>query len=421
MDRLRRLLEEGAAVLLALTRPAARSVRDNVGLAALSIVLAFGLWIFVTDTEDETRIGIPPIDITVEPVNPAADVTVANEISSVRVRLRVDQDVWDSLTPADFKATVSLEGLSVGIYDLPVKVTAQTSRGGLSVIEPVPDTVEVDLEPLFSKSVPVTVQVAGSPPEGYTQGVAEADDEAALITGPQAKVTLVSQAAAPIDVSGRTERVDQSVRLEPRDQNGFLVQGVTVEPGVSKVSVEIEQVEYSKVVIVSPDIRGQPARGYNIVATDVEPPTVTIFGPKDFIEETRAIRTKPVDIADAENDVVRSVSLDLPSGTSVSGGVSVTVTVDIEPASGQVSFVVPVSAYGLAGGLSVLGGLPSVEVLVLGPVPELLDVRPNDISATVDLEGLGKGTHTVSVKVTVPGGLLAAGVQPEEIKVQLEE
>jgi len=190
MDRLRRLLEEGAAVLLALTRPAARSVRDNVGLAALSIVLAFGLWIFVTDTEDETRIGIPPIDITVEPVNPAADVTVANEISSVRVRLRVDQDVWDSLTPADFKATVSLEGLSVGIYDLPVKVTAQTSRGGLSVIEPVPDTVEVDLEPLFSKSVPVTVQVAGSPPEGYTQGVAEADDETALITGPQATLLV---------------------------------------------------------------------------------------------------------------------------------------------------------------------------------------------------------------------------------------
>ena len=43
------LIWEAAVVIGALLRPAAKSVRENSGLAVISLVLAFGLWIFVTD------------------------------------------------------------------------------------------------------------------------------------------------------------------------------------------------------------------------------------------------------------------------------------------------------------------------------------------------------------------------------------
>src|SRR3990170_4684793 len=121
MEQIRRLFQEGGLFLLALVKPAARSVRENVGLAALSVVLAFALWIFVTDTENPTRTGVLPLDLTVEPVNVPADVALADELVTVRVRVRVAEDVWDSLTAADFEATVDLDGLSAGIYDLPVE------------------------------------------------------------------------------------------------------------------------------------------------------------------------------------------------------------------------------------------------------------------------------------------------------------
>ncbi len=421
MERVGRLFQEAALVALTLLRPAARSVRENVGLAALSVVLAFGLWIFVTDTNNETRTGVPAIDLVVEPVNPDADVTVANELAAVRPRVSVSSDVWNSLTAADFKATVDLEGLRVGVYDLPVKVTALTSRGGLRVIGPVPAQIEVDVEPLFSKSVPVEVDIQGEPPAGISLGTAQTEDDTVVVTGPQAKVEQVVQAVAPLDITGRTEPVRQAVRLETRDARGFLVQGVSVEPGVTEVRLGLEQSLFNRTLVVSPDVRGAAAQGYNVVGISVSPTTVTVFGSQEFVQETTVIRTQPVDMAGAKEDVVRSVSLDLPQGASVSGSVNVTVTVNIEAASGQLGFGVPVSTVGMDSGLAVTGGLPTVQVSLLGPLPALLELSPNDIAATLDLSGRGAGSHAVPVTVTPPAGLLVASVSPGEIQVTLEK
>src|SRR3972149_2211469 len=116
MQQLMRAVRETALFLVALFRPAVRSVRDNSGLAVLSIVLAFGLWIFVTDAENPTRTRVLPVDIAVEPVKVPPDVAVANPLTAVRARVRVADDVFDSLTAADFEATVDLDGLTVGVY-----------------------------------------------------------------------------------------------------------------------------------------------------------------------------------------------------------------------------------------------------------------------------------------------------------------
>ncbi len=420
MERARRLLQEAVQVLATLARPAVRSVRGNAGLAALSVVLAFGLWIFVTDTNDQTRSGVLAIDLVVEAANPAPDVTLANELATVRPRLKVSSDVWDSLTGADFKATVDLAGLQVGVYDLPVKVTAQTSRGGLRVVGAVPGQIEVDLEPLFSKSVPAVVDIKGEPPAGFNLGSPEAEDEAVVATGPQAKVEQVVQAVAPLDITGRTASVRQAVRLEARDARGFLVQGVSLEPSVTQVRATLERALYSRTLVVSPDVRGAPAQGYNVAGISVSPTVVTAFGSQSFVQETTVIRTQPVDIGGATADVVRSVSLDLAEGVSVSGSVNVTVTVKIEAASGQIVLGVPLSAAGLDAGLMIRGTLPTAQITLLGPLPELLSLGPSGVAASVDLSGLGAGTHMVAVKVTPPVGVLVASVTPAEIQVVLE-
>ena len=420
MERIQRLFQEGARLLLALVKPTAKSVRENTGLAALSLVLAFALWIFVTDTENPTRTGVLPLDLTIEPVNMAGDVVVASELVTVRPRVRVAQNVWESLTPADFKALVDLDSLRPGLYELPVKLTTVTSRGGLRVIEAVPSQIEVQLEPMFSKSVPVVVDVGGEPPAGFSMEPPEPEKAAVLVTGPQAKVDMVSQVVGLLDVAGRTESVRQAVRLEARDQRGFLVRGVTVDPSVTKVVVRIEPTQFSRTLTIAPQVYGTPAQGYNVVGASVSPATVTIFGSQSLIETTLAIRTTPVDISGAVKDVVRTVPMDLPPGASVSGDLNVTVTVEIEAASGQMAFVVPVNAVGLGEGLGIVGALPSVQVVLLGPLPTLLALRPTDIIASLDLSGLKAGAHTVKVNVKAPSGLQVTSTSPEEIPLLLE-
>lgn len=420
MERLRQLVNEAVHALRSLVWPVAGSVRDNAGLAALSVVLGFALWIFVTDTENPTRSGILPLDLAVEPVNVPGDLAISGSPVNVRVRVEVDPDVWDTLTNADFQATVDLGGLQAGTYDLPVRVEPETGRGNLRVIEVLPPTVPVELKSLFSKSVAVSVNLEEPPPPGFEASVPEPDSDTVLVTGTQDRVTLVTQAVATLDLSGRTDDTVQAIRLEPRDSRGFLVEGVTLEPSLVNVSVEIEQTEFSRALVISPQVTGSPAEGYDIVSVQADPAVVTVFGPQSFVGEAATIRTQPVDITDATEDVVTTVALDLPADVSVSGGTSVTVTINIQPATATRTLGVTAVAIGLDANLAINGTLPLIEVVLLGELPDLRDLRPNDIGATINLTGLGEGTHTVTVSVSAPAVASVASTSPETVQITLE-
>ncbi len=420
MELVKRLLGEALNVLRGIVWPVVTSVRGNVGLAALSVVLGFGLWIFVTDTTDATRSGVPPFDLEVEPVNVPGDLALAGSPVNVRVRVDVDEDVWDTLTPADFEATVDLEGFQAGTYDVPLRVEPLTGRGGLRVTQVIPATIEIDLKSLFSKSVNVLVSLEGAPPPGFEASLPELDADTVLVTGTQDRVTLVTQAVAKLDLSGRTEGITQGVRLESRDSRGFLVEGVSLEPSVINVSVEISQTEFSRALVISPTVVGVPASGYDVVSLSSDPPVITVFGPPSFIGEVATIRTQPIDITGAIDDIVRTVSLDLPVDVSVSGGTSVTVTIQIEPALGRQTLGVTAVAVGLDPDLSVIGALPLVQVVLLGELPALQALRPNDITATLNLSGLNEGTHQVTVSVSVPAEASVASISPDTVEITLE-
>jgi len=417
-----RVFEETVAIVLGLLRPAVKSVRENTGLAALSVVLAFGLWIFVTDTENPTNVRVVPEDIPVQAIHVPADVALADVLPPVRARVRVADNVFESLSAADFEATVDLQGLTVGTYDLAVQVRPLTSRGGLRVDDVLPQRITVRLSEQISKSVPVSIDTQGSPPSGYTTGSPQTKQTTTLVSGPQDKVDQVTQAVAVLNVNGRTEPVDQAVRLVPRDSRGFLVVGVELDPPLIDVSLDVQQQLFSRSLAVSADVTGTPADGYNVVAVSVNPASVTVRGLESFIQSALTIKTRPVDIQDSTGDEVRSVSLDVPADVSVTGGIKVvTVTVKIEPASGQAVFLVPVNPVGLGDGLSIRGALPSVQVTLRGTLPGLRDVTPADIVASVDIKDKDAGIYRVTVKVTAPADLQVLSVSPVEVQLTLEK
>lgn len=421
MKQVIRAFQETALVIASLLRTTLDSIRQNGGLAALSVVLAFGLWIFVTDAENPTRTRVVPEEITVEAVNMPADVVLARQLDPVRVRVRVPEDVFGGLTAADFEATVDLDGLGIGVYELPVQARAP-SRGNVRVENVLPEKINVTLVPLVSKSVSIEVDVQGSPPAGYVMRSPQVEDDTALVSGPQEKVGQVAKAVASVNVDARTDPVNQSVRLVARNQSGGLVQGVTLEPGITDVSIDIDREEFSRAVAVSPRTTGAPADGYNVISVSVNPVSVVVTGSKEFIEGAATIPTRSVDISGATDDVVRSVSLDVPSGVSITGGVSVvTVTVKIDPAVGVITFGVPVNATNLGEGISIVGSLPFVQVTLFGPIPRLRSLSPNDIRAVADLNDKGAGVHKLQVKVSAPEGLDVRSVSPPEIEVTLEK
>lgn len=422
MQRIANFFREIGHVLSAVVRPTGRSLRDNTGLAALSVVLAFGVWIVVTQADNPSRSRVVAPVIAVEPINVPGDVAVVEPVPGVQARVTVADSVFDSLTAADFLATVDLDNLTVGDKELPVDIQLRNNRSGLRVDEALPARIKITLAPLKTKEVPVVVDVQGTPASGYTMGTPATDEATVLVSGPVTRVDEVTQVTATMNVDAAADDIDQSVRLVARKANGELVPSVKLTPEIIGVRIDIQQKTFSRTVVISPVITGAPAAGYNLVSVSLNPPTVTISGSRDLINGTITVSTKSIDLDGATADVVKGVSLDLPTGAEVTGGPpSVTVTVKIAPAEGSFTFAVPVTALNLGTNVTILGALPTVTVTLRGPLPTLQALGPNDIRATVDLSGEDPGVHRKQVKVTPPGSAAIVSVNPSEITVTLEQ
>ena len=162
--------ESGLSEALEIARELAQrgwaSVRRTPGLLLLSLLIGGALWIFVTDSENPTRIDVFPSLIRVEAVNLGPGLGVASTMPSVQVRVSAPDDRWEQLTSANLRAFVDLNGLEARAQQVRVSVDVE-GISGVRVIGTVPEVVTVNLEPLVTKEIAVTARLIGAVPIGY--------------------------------------------------------------------------------------------------------------------------------------------------------------------------------------------------------------------------------------------------------------
>lgn len=410
-----------ASGLLFVARGAVLAVAANLGLAALSLALALSLWIFVTDKENPTEAQTFNSTILIEPVNVPEALAVANvSEAGVRIRIEAPKSELDGLRAEDFEATLNLGGHTPGTESVPIDVTPPNSR--ISVVSITPERVDVTLERRRTKEVPVRVSSVGSPVTGFLVVDERAEPETATVTGPESLVELVDSAVAVVNLAGqRVSVVEDRIELEPRDARDGGISRVIVAPETASVTVDLEQREYSLQFSVNPVITGQPASGYNVAGIGVEPRLVNVTGSLELLQSIDAVRGLPTDeisIADARDDVLRTVEIDVPAGATVQGSSSVSVTIDISPARGEFSFRVVPLIQNAGAGLAVTPA-GSITITLIGDVPALEDLTAESIVAVVDVAGLGPGLYAVPVEITPPAGTVVAGVESQELGVAI--
>jgi YbbR domain-containing protein len=395
------------------------SVRRNFGLALLSVALAFGIWIFITDTQQSTKTGWFRGEVPVQAVSVPEGLTLAAPLPDVRVRVEAPEDVFDNLAVEDLRATINLAGAEVGLLDAEVRVQV-LGEGDVKIVQVDPASLSVELKPVVSQMVPVVADVVGSPPIGYEAQQPVISPEQVLVSGPEDLVSRVKSAVATVNLSGAVGGVRQSYSLVARDDRGFIVAGVNLDPSSAAVEIVVEQKQFERLVAVSPSLRGSPAAGYNVAAVEVDPPSVSLLGPIDILNATSVVLTEDIDISGASSDIFRTVSLRLPTSVSVSGDASVSVRVRIEAGQGEATYGVAPTVSGLGSDLRVDSITPLVEVLLQGQLPALRSVIPDQVKVTVDLTGLTAGTHLLEPQVEAPPDLQVVSTSPSTVEVVLE-
>jgi YbbR domain-containing protein len=415
------ILRRLPGAILYVGRGAVTSVIGNLSLAALALALAVSLWLYVTERENPTTTRTFNSAIPITYVNVPNDLAISQaSASNVRIRIEAPENEFDDLEVDDFEATVDLGGLTEGESSVPVDVAPPNGR--VNVVSTTPQEVEVTLESRRSRDVPVRVELVGSPQTGFAAAGTEVDPESATVTGPESLVALVDSVVAEVNLTGaRVDLTEDRVPLEPRDARDGAISRVTVSPSNARVEVDLEQREFSSPFVVSPVITGNPAAGFNVTDVTVQPPIVTISGTLEVLQSIDAVRgvlTEEISIADARDDIRRTVQLQLPAGARVQGNPTIEVVVNIEPALGEFTFLVVPQITGVASDLVATPAEP-VAVTLTGAIPVLRELSAQSVVVTANVQGLGEGLHVVPLQVTPPGNTTVTRVEPGELGVAL--
>lgn len=377
----------------------------NLGSFLLAFLLALTVWILavIAADPDETRVYPRGIPLEITGQDPRLIIT-GDVPRQVNLTLRAPQSIWAQIISSEnqVRAVIDLAGRATGQHTVPVQVQLQVSP--VRIIDINPQTIELTLEPLASRSLPIDVVVNGQPAIGYQRGDLEQSLKEVTISGPESLVSQAERAMVEVKIDGARATVTSEAAIRILDGEGKLLNGVTASTEKMTVQVPISQQGGYRDIAVKVVVRGQQANGYRLTNISVNPPAITVYsGDPELVAALPGfVETEPLNLNEASQDIELSLGLNLPPGISVVGEQTVQVEVGIEALEGSLSLAnMPVSVTGLAPGLSAQAAPETVDIILTGPLPLLEKLTANDIRITLDVTDLPVGSHQLAPLVEI--------------------
>lgn len=385
----------------------------NIGLKIVAFVFAVLLWAYVLVALNPVRSKlINDVPITLEGYTDlmSRDLILVNSdlgLADVEVNATITNHA--ELDNSRVNCRASLGTISAaGTYRLPLSVTVQSNLGTVASVTPRTVTVEVDN--LVVKTVPVKLETVGALPEGY-EVISETVPSTITIEGAARYIEPTVRAVATVDLTGRTETVEESVDVIFLDKDDNEVTVVTRSKNTPNVTVRLvlsayKRVNVQQVVSLADDT-------YFNLTSEVSPSTVVIYGSSDVLATVESLSTLSVVLPAEEGVVTRDVALALPEGVSLKRGQStlITLTAAVTEKTGERVLEVPLTYTHTSGDLLIADGAPTfVTVVAAGPLRELELLTADQLKVYVDLAGYAPGTWELIPVIQLPGAGQFPGV-----------
>jgi YbbR domain-containing protein len=398
-------------------RRAGRTIVHNWPLKLAAIVLATLLYAGLVASQDSNTYPGP---IAVTPVNQPADTVITNQLSDVeQIRYIAPADLG-RLRAEDFRATVDLTNVKPDGNPVRLRANVSAVDPRVTILDVQPRTILVVLDQKVSKTVKVIV-TQSDPPPGLQVGEVTVTPAEVQVTGPSAAVNRVANASATATIDGSGVNVDRDVTPVAVDAAGEVVTGVNLDPGQVHVTIPVYTNLENRTLPVNPIVTGTPGAGFRIGSVDVSPLVVSVEGDQAQLQALVAADTAPVPVSGATRDVTSQVAYSLPTGVSVIGDQTATVTVHIVPVTETRTFVAGIRLDGRQASMQYDASETRVLLTVYGSTASLDRLASSPIVISLNVAGLGPGTHDVPVVPSLPSAVTVAAISPETITVTVTE
>jgi len=398
-----------------------RWLRESFGSLSLAFFLSVVVWVSAVMSNDPTLTRSLPQPIPLEIEGLSSDLTILDDLpNTVVVTLRAPQSVWDRILiqPNLVHAWLDLSNQSEGEHEVEVKVRVGATP--YHVVRVVPDQVNLRLEKVETKTVPVTLNVVGEPALGYQKGQLTLSPSQVQVSGAKSLVERVKSVQGELDINGAGESQRRAVKLSALDENGMLVEGVKLIPDTVSVNQIITLLGGYRNVVVKVVTQGELEEGYWLTNISVSPPNVIVFSADPQLVDTLPgyVETETVDLSGLSDDVDLRVSLKLPAGVELAGEESVLVRLNIAALEGSLPITIPIDVIGLSSDLKAELSPSQVDVLLSGPLPVLKTIKSSNLRVVVDLTDLTPGEYQLPPVVDLlPESVKVASILPTNISV----
>jgi YbbR domain-containing protein len=197
----------------------------------------------------------------------------------------------------------------------------------------------------------------------------------------------------------------------------FGVEVVQVSP--SSMAMVFEK-SATRLIPIVPEVEGNPAPGFIVGAVTADPKTIEVTGPESAVARATEAVTEVVSVAGARARVAESVRVGLLDPLlRLKTPRSANVRVEVLPGPRERTVGQPVHLRNLAPSLAAQALPPTVDVVLRGSREGLNRIESGDVTAYVDLSGLGLGDYSLPVAADASSDAGIARIAPSSVQVRI--
>lgn len=394
-------------------------------LAVASLLLAMTLWGYVLMAQNPDRTKTyGGISVKLESGSEADLLTrnlmvygdVTELLSEVSVTVSAPLTDITKITAKDITATVSYNDIhDTGISRLEVRAVCGNNG---TVVDIDPSYIEVDVDRITTRTIPVDQTFSGELPEGYWHGAVSVSPKTVTVKGARRDIENISSAVCTVDLSQLTDSVNRSFNLLLTEEDGSEFDQSLLLESIPSVNVQMQVLPYKQVDITY-EIGDSLPEGLSVAEQSLNIGSLTIAADERTLAGLDSVTADTVFLSGIDSPGVYDFTLTLnniPDDAVVIDHPSirtVRLTVVVEDTVTEMTFegiAITVSGidpqcrytYYLYDENGELGNALvrlAVDVAVKGAAGAVEALSARDLVLSIDVTGFTSGEHDVPIRL----------------------
>ena len=388
-------------------------MKKKILTALLSLMISFGLWLYVITVVSPNSTNIfynIPVILNGESVLTERELMITS-VPSKEVTLKLEGNRSDliKLDRSNIDIVVDLTKIyTAGTYKLRFDVgyPGDVRSDAFTILEQDPVEITVEVEKRKSSSVPVKIDYMGAVPAGFVADKENAvlDYNKITITGPESVVSQVAEARIEVDLTDLTESIiGGEYRYTLCDGNGKPVDAALITTNTTEIRLDLKVQRMKEIKLVAHIIEGGGATVKNSTVK-LTPETIQISGSEAALEQLATLEIGEINLGAYEKDTILTFSLEglLPEGvTNLTGVTEVQAEISFANLKIKELSLTDIRCQNVPEGMQVELLTQALNVKIRGAAGQIDKLTADDITVLVDFTGASVGTTTVKAQIVL--------------------